>query len=203
MDVTHTHPHYHQFSVLWNNNAQYNRPMSHQTFTLRDAGGPGQIHGLTAKELHLDQVTVWFRPSDRIDPSEFAPGDGVAYSWTGETRELLVRTRPGHRFTMHAITNEGSQHMDQETIREPLRSIQYSAALSQVPNGGTSSDTTTKWIRAYRPVRDLPVAQNLSGVSEVEIELLWPALFADGEMIYQKVPDYRILKILAQFSAKH
>lgn len=197
------HAPYHQFSVMWSNNGSHTRPMSHQTVTLRDAGGPGQLHGLSAKELHLDQVTVWFRPSDQIATGEFVTGDTVDFSWTGETRELMVRTRPGHQFALHAVSNIGSDHMGEDTIREPQRSLQYSVAMSQVPNTGSLADATARWIRTYRPIRDLPLFENLTCVSELEIELLWPALFADKDMPYQKVPDYRILKVLCQFSAKH
>ena len=57
--------------------------MSIQTLTLSK--------GLTCRHLHLDQVTVLFRPSEDIGSTEFQQGDNAELPWRVETAKLMVR----------------------------------------------------------------------------------------------------------------
>lgn len=192
-----------KFSVMWNNTPEYTRNMSSIRVTLRDPlGDPLDGHsrgGITCDELFLDQVHIKFRPSDDI--TTFAPGDAADLYWRTETMELYVATTPGQRFNLYA---HRAQSMDVDhrdgTVAQPHRSLQYSSALFLSPAIG--GDDENYWNRTYRPLRDIPVALDLHMVSEMTIDLLWPILQGDDRAVSTRVPDYRILLVICDFSTR-
>lgn len=188
-----THPTTYQFSVMWNNNETFTRPMSNHIVTLRDGGGHHNIGGITAKSLHLDQVHVIFRPSDQI--TQFMNGDDATKNWRVETSQLLVRTNPGNQNILY--NTDADPLTSSSVVRDPVRCLMYSSALALVPDTDGPEDY---WCRTYRPVRDLPIAHYLTNVSELSIDLLFPLLFSDKTAPSTFVPNYRILKVLCEFS---
>lgn len=178
-----------KFSVLWSNNDTYTRPMSIQTLTLRK--------GLTCRHLHLDQVTVLFRPSADIGSTEFQMGDNADLPWRVETAQLMVRIRPGVEHLLYTANSDVP--LNEVIIKQPTQSLTYSSSLSLVPNVEGLEDY---WQRSYRPVRDCPVSNDLNATSQLEIQLLFPYLFTNisGPLTYTTVPDYRILKVYCEFS---
>lgn len=197
-----------QFSVLWSNNASHTRNMSRHRITLRGMNDP-QGYGFTARNLHLDQVHIIFRPNADITPSEYTQGDSNTKTWRAETAHLFVRTMPGNQYPCFSTgTQDGlsggevtGTHASTgtTTTREPCRSLVYSTALSLVPNVEGDEDY---WCRTYRPVRDLPLASFVNNASELSIELLFPLLFNDTTSPFTEVPNYRILKVLCEFSVE-
>ena len=194
-----------QFALLWSNNASHTRSMTKHRVTLRGLGSGGDPCGgcgLTARHIHLDQVHIIFRPNADIGPSEFATGDDNAKTWRAETSHLFVRTMPGEQ---HLLFSSGTQDgvpgestlTSPSTTREPTRSLVYSAALSLVPDVEGNEDY---WCRTYRPVRDVPIANYVMNVSEMAIELMFPLLYNDSQVPLVDVPNYRILKVLCEFS---
>lgn len=184
---------------MWCNNADGSRTgMNARTVTLRDGlGYLARCGGLRAQSLHLDQVHIWFRPSASIPTAQFTYGDSTAKSWRVETAQLLVRVKPGEQFTFYVV-EPGD---DDRTSSQPERSLTYSSALSLTPDVEGTEDY---WVRTYRPIRDIPVARKLDGVSELDIELLWPLLFQSGVTgVPNTVPDYRILRVILEFSVDH
>lgn len=190
-----------QFSVIWTNNATYTRPMSRHGVTLRGVG-IGGMEGLTYNALHLDQVQIVFRPNTSITAPEYVAPDSENYTWRVETSQLFVRTRPGKQ---HVLISTGSN--DRTTPvgtvtsqSEGRHSVVYSAALSLAPNVDGNEDY---WVRTYRPVRDLPIAEHGCGESELDIELFFPLMLDDERALpFTAVPDYRILKVLCEFSVR-
>lgn len=182
-----------KFSVLWcNHTLTLNRDMNRHTFTLRK--------GLTGSRLHLDQVTILFNPSDKVQAAgiPFAPGDNVDMTWRVETAQLLVRTHPGVEHTLYA--NEGTiTPLFEQSLRAPIKAVTYSSALALTPNVEGMEDY---WQRTYRPIRDLPIAFDLDGVTELTVELLFPLLITStlAETLFSTVPNYRILKVYCEFS---
>lgn len=163
--------------------------MSQHVLTLRK--------GLTCRYMHLDQVTVLFRPSKEIDLSEFKDGDSSTLPWRVETAQLMVRIRPGVEHLLYTVNAEVPSN--ESTIKHPTQSLTYSSSLCLVPNTEGVEDY---WQRTYRPVRDIPVSQDMDGVSQLEIQLLFPMLFTNtsGAIKYTDVPNYRILKVYCEFS---
>jgi len=188
---------------MWSNNTTYTRKgMSKQTVTLRDAlgGSSVNVNGLTGRALHLDQVHIWFRPSATITSTEFVKGDSTDYNWRVETYQLLVRVTPGQRFTYYCIES-GTDGGDTQTSRRPERNVQYSTAMSVTPDVEGAEDY---WCRTYRPVRDMPVTTDLNEVSQLTIELIFPMLFqAIGDTSQTSIPDYRVLRVVCEFSLDH
>lgn len=189
---TNTHPSSYQFAIMWRNNSTYSRPMSSYTVTLRDGGGTNNLAGITAKSLHLDQVHIIFRPTS--DMTTFEIGDDINSNWRMETTQLMVRTNPGNQHILYATNSDQPESMS--VVREPMRSVIYSAALMVTPDIDGVEDY---WCRTYRTTRDLPVAENLINVSELNIELIFPLLFADN-LRSTHVPNNRIIKVLCEFS---
>lgn len=191
-----------QFCLMWSNNANHTRSMSRHRVTLRGLGG-GDGYGLTARHIHLDQVHIIFRPNADIGSSEYTRGDGDTKTWRAETAHLLVRTLPGEQHilfssgTQDGVPGGGGDAGDTTTTREPTRSLVYSSALSLVPDVEGNEDY---WCRTYRPVRDTPIANFVMNVSEMDVELLFPLLFNDTRSPFTEVPNYRILKVLCEFS---
>lgn len=192
-----------QFSVMWSNNATKTRPMTKHRITLRGMNDP-QGYGFTARHLHLDQVHIIFRPNADIAGSEYVPGDSSSKTWRAETSHLFVRTLPGEQ---HPCFSSGTQDGIQgeasltstTAVREPTCSLVYSSALSLVPSVEGDEDY---WCRTYRPVRDIPVANFVTNASELDIELMFPLLFNDTTTPFTGVPNYRILKVLCEFSVE-
>ena len=190
-----------KFALGWNNNTQRNAPMSHRTVTLRDIGPHSFGHALTAQELHLDHVQIVFRPTTDINGAELMRGDSLNFTWRVETSQLMVRTRPGQQHVLFTLNDlNGLRDAGAPTnSREPHRSVLYSQALALAPDVQGAEDY---WVRNYRPIRDLPIATNLQGVSELEVDLIFPLLFDEPLAPSTYVPDYRILKVYMEFSVK-
>ena len=194
-----------KFSVMWSNNDDYTRGMSSFRVTLRDPTGAcptREAHGgITCDELHLDQVHIQFRPTTDIDADEFQHGDSDKLTWRAETMELYVGLTPGVRYTLYT---QGAQNLDIDksdgTVVQPGRSLQYSCALALAPYVGGEGENY--WCRTYRPLRDIPVAYDLHMVAELRIELLWPFLQGDDRVVSWKVPDYRISRVICDFSLR-
>lgn len=191
-----------RFSMMWANDpVTHQRPMSSCRMVLRDAGGDaaGQSHGgLTCSALYLDQVHIQFRPSNQIAPGEFQGTDSADKSWRAETFELFVRTSPGRRSVCYTLgANKPIQQSDGSVI--PDISLVYTAALYHVPDVGGSESLHS---RTYRPLRDLPVATHLQNVSELTVDLLWPLLQANPQFPSWYVPNYRIERVICDFTAR-
>ena len=190
-----------KFSVMWANNATHTRPgMSSFRATLRDPLGPHIDGGIGGRAVHLDQVHVQFRPSTSIAAGEFQAGDGPQFDWRAETQTLYVRTTPGARHTLY--TRSAQADASETTVRCPHRPLVYSGALHAVPQMAGDQDL---WCRTYRPLRDLPVVEGDAveqGLSELGIKLLWPLLQDDTQAAATYVPDYRMLRVLCDFSVR-
>lgn len=189
-----------KFSLQWVNDSalNYKRSMNTAVFTLRDPMGHGchASGGLTCTHLHLDQVHVHFRPTTQIQANEFLPGDRDDLDYRAETQQLYVRVTPG---TRHVLFTDGTPaSLTPETGRTVVRSLVYSTALSVGPSTGLT--TEDPWVRTYRPVRDLPVLSHVADLSEIQLDLLWPTLHGDPNVASTIVPDYRILRVIAEFS---
>ena len=195
-----------RFAMMWVNDTQSNnhsRPMSSCRMTLRDAGGDaiGQSPGgLTCRALYLDQVTIQFRPTDEIAANEFMRGDDATKDWHQETLELYVRTSPGRRSVCYTLGGDQPVQLSDGTVK-PQVSLVYTAALHCVPDTEGSGNGRC---RTYRPLRDLPIATHLHNVSELTVDLLWPLLQASGTGTSTSwfVPNYRILRVLCDFTAR-
>lgn len=191
-----------RFSLMWVNDPDtHQRPMSSVRMTLRDAGGDalGQsAGGLTCGALHLDQVHIQFRPTQDIAPGEFQPGDDASRNWRAETLELYVRTSPGRRSVCYTLGAKKPVQSSDGTVM-PDVSLVYTAALFHVPDVGGTEST---YSRTYRPLRDLPIATHLHGVSELTVDLLWPLLQSDPTNPSWYVPNYRIHRVICDFTAR-
>lgn len=177
-------------SVMWNQREDLGKPMS--TYTLR----PGTP--LSCDRLYLDNVHIHFVPSASIPPAKFSGGDGPTYEWTAETRELYVRVRPGETHALYA--NADTQTNPETGSGATQQPLLYSGRLYVTDHKGGSEDD---WCRNYKPLRpDDPVAQNWSQVGEITVELLWPTLQADGRAKLSRVPDYRLNKVICDFSLR-
>lgn len=186
-----------KFSLQWVNDNTHQKSMNTAVFTLRDTLNPYTGDGgLTCERLHLDQVHIHFRPTTEIGTAEYRTGDNTDLDWRAETQQLYVRLNPGVRYVLY--TDGTSNIRTEETGRHTQRSLVYSAALSVGPGTGLSSEDV--WVRTYRPVRDLPVLTHVANLSELQVDLLWPLLQGDSGAAWWSVPDYRILRVIAEFS---
>lgn len=190
-----------QFAVLWTNDSTHTRPMTRHGVTLRGTGLVG-LDGLTFSSLHLDQVQIVFRPNTDIDAGEYATGDNSTYTWRVETSQLYVQTRPGKNHVL-IVTNDTDPKTNEGTVTGQSNlhhHLVYSAALSLAPNVDGNEDY---WVRTYRPIRDLPIAEYGCGISELDIQLLFPLLMGDDRALpFYTIPNYRILKVICQFSVR-
>lgn len=187
-----------KFSLQWVNGADFKRPMCTARFNLRDALSAHGGGGLTCHRLHLDQVHIHFRPSTDINASEFSRGDQADYEWINETLQLYVRITPGARHILYTSPGRPMAEVDPTSIPHPQRSLVYSAALS--PAYATSGDGDDTFCKTYRPIRDLPVMEDLANLSEIQVDLLWPLLQGDNQQVWWSVPDYRIRRVICEFS---
>ena len=84
-------------------------------------------------------------------------------------------------------------------MRDPNHSLTYSASLQVTPYTGLPEEDV--WCRTYRPLRDIPVANDLVDCSELQLDLLWPLLQGDPiNTVWWAVPDYRMLRVTCDFS---
>lgn len=172
------------FTLMWTNNATHSDVMTSRRVLMRTWSAPG---GITCKNLHLDQVFIIFRPTSDIASLEFKTGDDDTKTWRAETLQLYVRMDPGNEYPVF----EGTQGST------PLT---YSCAMAVTPDVEGVEDY---WCRSYRPLRDLPVATDLHGCTEMRVELLFPTLFRNPTPgTLEQIPDYRILKVICHFSAE-
>lgn len=174
-------------SIMWSNNGAYTRAMTRYGVNLPN-------DPLDCAKLHLDQVHIIYRPT--ADISSFTTGDDNTKTWRAETSQLYVRTTPGDRHTLYAVssTNPVNESSASTNVVMP---VTYSSALTVVPDTEGSEDL---WCRTYRPIRDLPVATDVRNCRELIIELLFPLLMADHRTTLTQIPDYRIIKVLCEFS---
>lgn len=193
-----------KFSLQWVNNGDFTRPMSTARFNLRDSLSPHGESGLSCTRLHLDQVHIQFRPSKKADgtaniqDTELRSGDSRNYDWTNETLQLYVRLTPGERYVLYT-SGVPIQETDPTIISSAPRSLVYSTVLSA--GYSTAADTQDAYCRTYRPVRDLPVLRDTTQLTELQVDLLWPLLQGDPEhTVWWSVPDYRILRVICEFS---
>lgn len=187
-----------KFSLQWVNTSDKKRPMCSVRFSLRDALSEHGEGGLTCRQLFLDQVHIHFRPSDAIATEEYMPGDKKDLEWVTETLQLYVRLSPGARHTLYT-SGVPLIEVDPSTVPHPQRSLVYSTALSAAH--ATSADGDDSFCRTYRPVRDLPVLEYASRLSDLQVDLLWPLLQGNPTgTAWWSVPDYRINRVICEFS---
>ena len=163
--------------------------------------GHTTIHGqpgLSCKELYLDQVYIVFRPTNQITANEFIAPDSSSYNWHVETDHLLVTTEPGFRYPLYSVGASTEDH--QTTAYNPVSLASYSCALSVTPGTEGGDDY---WCRTYRPIRDMPIAVDLHDTNEIRIQLLFPLILDNSiNPTLRQIPDYRILRVLCEFSTK-
>lgn len=174
-------------AIMWSNDATYSRTMTRHTLNLPN-------DPLDGSRLHLDQVHIIYRPT--TDITVFTTGDDNTKSWRAETSQLYVRTTPGDRHTLFAVSSSSPLY-ETSASTSVVMPTTFSAALTVVPDSEGSEDL---WCRTYRPIRDLPVATNLQQCREITVELLFPLLMADHRTTLSQIPDYRIIKVLCEFS---
>jgi hypothetical protein len=193
-----------KFSLQWVNHTDFKRPMCSVRFNLRDALSQTGDGGLTCSRLHLDQVHIQFRPNGEagqptaIQDSEYRLNDDRSKDWLAETLQLYVRVSPGERHTLYT-SGRPVEDVDPSSVPHPQRSLVYSVALGAAHNTGFDLGGDA-YCRSYRPLRDLPVLQNVMHLSEIQVDLLWPLLQGDPSAAWWSVPDYRILRVLCEFS---
>lgn len=181
--------------------------MSGHTFRMKDILGPRDFLR-PGDAVHLDQVTIQFRPNDDILSTEYQERDRAELTLRAETMNLMVRTDPGERFILYTEEALPLLINDNPFVDAPRsgdvgisqRSTSYSCALAVTPD---IEGTEDYWCRTYRPIRDLPIIRDYVGnLSQFKIELIFPLLFADSRSAFQTIPDYRILKVYCEFSIR-
>ena len=166
-------------------------------FNLRDVQGMAQ--GLTCEALHVDQVHIIFVPSNSPALTGlFRSGDGTNVRWRAEAQLVNIRLDPGERYTLATRATNAPRTSSDTTVVGAQQSTTYSASLANTPYTGAPQEEF--WCRSYRPVRDLPAARHLQGVSELQIDLLWPLLQGNPDAIHWEIPDYRIDRVVVDFS---
>ena len=183
-----------KFAVQWTNNATNNRAMSthHVDLTAVQRTHQGE-RGLSCKKLFLDQMYVMFRPTSDINAGEFVAPDTNQFNFRAETTQMLVRIDKGFQYPLLAVPATTSTAKT-SGIKTNIP-LTYSTAMTVTPEIDGNEDY---WCRTYRPVRDLPVAINVENWGDLKIDLLFPVLIDNP--IMQQVPDYRILRVLCEFS---
>lgn len=193
-----------KFSLQWVNNTDFTRPMCTARFNLRDALSPHGEGGLTCSRLHLDQVHIHFRPNGTstdpvIQDAEYRPGDDRSKDYLAETLQLYVRLSPGDRHVLYTSGRADTTLSDPSSVPHPQRSLVYSTALTASHNTGFDQGGDA-YCRSYRPIRDLPALQHVAHLSELQVDLLWPLLQGDSTNTWWSVPDYRIYRVICEFS---
>lgn len=166
--------------------------MNQVRFNVRNVQDGMSEDGLTCESLYIDQIHIIFVPmNDPVLVDKFRDGDSDQLRWRAEMQVVNIRLNPGERYSL--------QTRDPVvTDTAPAVAHMYSASLTQTPYTGAPEEDY--WCRTYRPIRDLPAAQNLNRVSDLEVELLWPLLQGDPSVVWWKIPDYRIFHVLVDFS---
>lgn len=185
-----------KFSVQWiNDPTDHRRDMTQHTVMLRRGHATPQGYpGLSCKELYLDQVYILFRPSDQINPAEFVAPDSADFNWHVETDQLMVETNPGFHYPLYSVGGNTPDYI--QTAHNPTSLCNYGCALTVTPGSQGEEDY---WCRTYRPVRDVPLAVNLHDINQMEIRLCFPLLLGH---VMRQVPNYRILRVLCEFTTK-
>lgn len=209
--VVEYHPEkHHRFAVMWiNPTAPWNREMSRHTFPLRDWLPPsGRENPFETWDIYLDQVHLILNPVDALveaaaDPASgfgWKTGDSADYDYRVETYHLLVRFDPaGQRHLLYA--EPATDPTREDGVRSVVVPVQYSGSLFLHPG----VDSGDKHNRVYRPVRDLPVAENVAPYQfgeSLTVELIWPVLLANASNVPTKIPDYRVLRVMCDFSCR-
>lgn len=207
-ETSSTEEQHHRFTVMWiNPSSPWNRRMSRHSFPLRDWLPPSK-HPYELWDVYLDQVHLILNPVDNLtaaaaDPTSgfsWQKGDDANYDYRVETYQLLVRFDPnGERFMLYA--EPAVDPTREESARSVVNPVQYSSSLFLHPG----TDLGDKHNRVYRPIRDLPIAQNVAPfqtTNPLSIELLWPVLLANDPTVPTTIPDYRILRVMCDFSCR-
>lgn len=188
-----------KFALTWTNTAALDRIMRKHTFVLRDL--LPNTDGIW--DIHLDQVVVVFKPPDKVPTGLFLPGDNSTYTYEAECLPLMVRMDPlGERNVLYAeAANAPSTPQGDGPVTTLALPIIFASSLYATPG---PYDGSWAW-RSYRPVRDMPVIRGLEPdrfQEPLTVELLWPLLMANVPNSLGFVPDYRILKVLCEFSCR-
>lgn len=201
---------HHRFSVMWINtpDTPWDRSMSKHAFPIRDLLPLPRDNPLECWDIYLDQVHLILNPLETLtaaaadpgNPFQFATNDRNDLDFRVETYQLMVRFEPnGERNVLYTEAATDSNRADQ--VRSVVVPLVYSASLFL--HG--SVDAGDKYNRVYRPIRDLPIAQNVSPYlcgGPLTLELLWPILAANPSNVLTYLPDYRILRVICDFSCR-
>lgn len=145
--------------------------------------GSGGIHGLTCRNLYIDQITILYREPGTI--TQFAQDDNSTYTFDAETENLHVLVTPGDRYQAWA-------HRIGENDFKPVYA--YSGVFARIPSSST-------YLKSYRPVRDLPVARNLHNVSNLHFHLEFPVMsMFNSTLKTRDFPDYRVKYVIIELS---
>lgn len=200
----------HRFSVMWMNHpVTWDREMSKHTFPIRDWLPVSRDNPYESWDIYLDQVHLILNPleelikadADPANPFAYTAGDSATYDFRVETYQLLVGFDPnGERHRLY--TESASDPNASEQVDNVIVPVVYSSSLTLHP----AVDSGEKYNRIYRPVRpDQPIAQNVASyhfASPLSMELMFPILFANQSGILSYVPNYRILRVLCDFSCR-
>jgi len=199
----------HRFSVMWMNHPHtWDRAMSQHTFPIRDWLPASRENPYETWDIYLDQVHIILNPveeliladADPLNPFTYVTGDSAIYDFRVETYQLLVRFDPnGER---HLLYTEGATDPNaSQQVGSVLTPLVYSSSLTL-----QNVDAGDKYNRVYRPVRpEVPIAQNVAPYhfsSPLSVQFLWPILMSNENGILSFVPDYRILRVLCDFSCR-
>lgn len=199
----------HRFSVMWMNHpVTWDREMSRHVFPIRDwlpTTAGRTVDPYEAWDVYLDQVHLVMNPTEALvaadadpaNPFTWATGDNGTLDFRVETNQLLVRFEPnGERHILY--TESATDPNTSDSVHNVIVPLMYSGSLSLVPNSGDAYN------RVYHPVRDLPIAQispHQFGLP-LSLELLWPILMGNAPEILSHVPNYRILRVMCDFSCR-
>jgi hypothetical protein len=209
MGTTQPAEQHHRFSVMWMNipHAPWNRTMSQHSFPIRDLLPLARDHPLETWDVYLDQVHLILNPPNIVNAAindltlpALASGDALNLDFRSETYQLMVRFEPnGERNVLYTEAALDPNRTDR--VASMIVPLVYSSSLFLTP----SVDSGDQYNRVYRPIRDLPIAQNLSASfnsGPLTVELLWPILVANSPGILQAIPNYRILRVICDFSCR-
>lgn len=200
----------HRFSVMWiNHPVTWDREMSRHVFPIRDWLPAAREHPYETWDIYLDQVHVILNPVEALTEADADPansfayemGDSADYDFRVETYQLLVRFDPnGERHVLY--TESAADPNTNDRVGQVVTPTYYSSSLTL-----QNVDAGEKYNRVYRPVRpDLPIARNVAPYhfgSPLTLELGWPILMANtAANILSYVPNYRILRVLCDFSCR-
>ena len=187
-----TRPAQSRFTLMWANDADFTKDnMLRHTAVLRGVGESG-LHGLTCRNLYVDQITVVYRDPSAIDPGQFIPHDSASFTWNLETQVLHLGVSPGlsqNAWTVKPNHPENVQH-----------AYQFSNSYTQHNTGQMTLEGY--YVKVYRPTRDVPVAVNLQGVGNLSFHLLFPLIFLSPTFPYVDMPDYRVQYVIVELAVE-